>query len=229
MTEHKLKEYFEGKLNAEQLSHDLKGSQKKTGYDVTSVYIDCLKEGKFEIKKEHLLKLSDDTIAGKLEPTDLNTIGFALMASEFFHWDDETREGEKMLDVISEWASPEIGFDLTIKNFTLWRHYLLTGEYRLDKNELKQKFRSKGKYIALYHSIDEILCYDWDPLDINDDAPRDEYQGYTPTILNLRIKGTDQETIANKLNEIATTQMGVPSDIDHCRRIAGKIVSIECP
>jgi hypothetical protein len=229
MTEQKLREYFESNLDTGQLSLDLKGSQKKTGYDTKAVYIDTQKVGKFEIKKEHLIKLSDDTIAGKLEPADLNTIGFALMTSDFFHWDSETQEGEIMLRVISEWDNPEIGFDINIKNIRLWRHYLLTGEYKLDKNELKQKFRSKGKYYGLYQSIDEILWNDWDPLGINDLAPRDEYQGYTPTILNLRIKGADQETIANKLNEIATTQMDAPSDLDHCRKIAGIIVNIECP
>ncbi len=143
MTEQKLKDYFEDNLSAEQLSLDLKGSQQKTGYDVTTVSINSLNEGEFEIRKEHLIKLCDDTISRKLLLTDLNTIGFALMSSDFFNWDSDTKDGEIIANIIFEWDNPEIGFDITTKNVKLWKEYLLTGVYRLDKNELKEKFRSK--------------------------------------------------------------------------------------
>lgn len=145
MTEQKLKEYFENKLTADQLSLDLKNSQKRTGYDVTTVYIDCLEDGEFEIKKEHLIKLCDDAISEQLSTSDLNTIGFALMTSDFFHWDNETTDGEIIANVIFEWDNPEIGYDLTIDNVKLWREYLLTTNYNFDKNELKAKFRNDRK------------------------------------------------------------------------------------
>jgi hypothetical protein len=227
MTERKLKEYLEDKLTADQLSLDLKDSQKRTGYDVTTVYIDSLKDGEFEIKKEHLIKLCDDTISKKLSPTDLNTIGFALMTSDHFHWDNDSPDGEILGNVIFEFDNPEIGYDITIKNVLLWREYLLTGEYRLDKNELNQKFRSKGKYKELYQTIDEILWNDWDPIGINDAAPRDEYQGYTPTIFSLKNKGADKEVIAQKLFELETKNMGLAGNIEHCRQIADKIVILK--
>lgn len=217
MTEQKLKEYFENKLTAEQLSLDIKDSQKQTSHDVTAVYIDNVKAVKFEVKKEHILKLCDDAISGKLLPTDLNTIGFALMASDYFFWESDTDDGKLIGDVILEWDSPEIGYDLTHKNIRLWKEYLLTGEYRLDKNELKQKFRSKGKNLGLYQAIDEILWNDWDPIGINDSAPRDEYQGYTPEIFRLKISGADKDSIANRLNEIETKTMGLIGNIDHCK------------
>jgi hypothetical protein len=75
----------------------------------------------------------------------------------------------------------------------------------------------------LYKQIDEILWNDWDPIGINDFAPRDEYQGYTPTIFGLKINGDDKETIAQKLYEIETTRMGLTGNIEHCRKIAEKI------
>jgi len=34
---------------------------------------------------------------------------------------------------------------LTIKNIELWKEYLLTGIYKLDKDELNKKFRGDGK------------------------------------------------------------------------------------
>ncbi|WP_413998205.1 hypothetical protein ACMDB5_10480 [Flavobacterium sp. W1B] len=227
MTEQKLKEYFEDKLTAEELSIDLYNSQKQTSYDVTSVYIDSIEDGEFEIKKEHLIKLCNDAILGKLSLIDLNTIGFALSGSDFFNWNGSTEDGKLISDVILEWDSPEIGYDITIKNILLWKEYLISGKYRLDKNELKQKFRSKGKYKILYQEIDEILWNDWDPIGVNDIAPRDEYQSYTPTIMNLKIKGVDKQTIAEKLYEIETTTIGVTGNIEHCLKVAEKIISLK--
>lgn len=226
MTEQKLKEYFESKLTADQLALDLKDSQQKTGYDTTTVYIENVNDGEFEITIEHLIKLLDDTIANKLQPMDLNTIGFALMASDYFKWDDETEAGERIGKVIFELDNPDIGFDLTTKNIQLWKEYLLTGEYRLDENELKQKFRSNGKYKELYQKIDEILWTDWDPIGVNDIAPRDEYQGYTPTIFNLIKKNSDKETIAQKLFDFETQNMGLFGNIEHCRQVAEKIINL---
>jgi hypothetical protein len=223
MTEQKLKDYFDNKVTSDELAIDLMDSQKRTSYDVTTVYVDKLEEGEFEVTREHLIKLCDEVISGKLSTTDLNTISFALMASDYFTWDSHSTDGELISNVIFEWDSPEIGYDITNKNVRLWREYLLTGEYRLDKNELKQKFRSKGKYKELYQTIDEILWTDWDPIGINEVAPRDEYQSYTPTILNLKIKGVDSETIANKLHEIETNTIGVLGNLDKCRAVADKI------
>ncbi len=79
----------------------------------------------------------------------------------------------------------------------------------------------------LYKAIDEILWNDWDPIGVNDSAPRDEYQSYTPTIFSLKIYGADIETIAKKLHEIETVTIGVLGSIDHCRQIADKIINLK--
>ncbi len=226
MTEQKLKEYFEFKLTADQLALDLKDSQQKTGYDTKIVYIENLNEGEFEITKEHLIKLLDDTIANKLQPKDINTVGFALMASEYFKWDDESEDGERISNVIFALDNPDIGYDLTIKNLQLWKEYLLTGKYRLDKNELKQKFRSRGRYKELYQKVDEVLWNEWDPIGINNIGPRDEYQGHTPTIFTLIKNGADKETVAQKLFEFETLNMGLFGNIEHCRKVANELIKL---
>ncbi len=51
----------------------------------------------------------------------------------------------KLLPKPFDWDNPDIGFDLTIKNIEVWKEYLLTGIYKLDKAELKNKFRNDGK------------------------------------------------------------------------------------
>ena len=223
MTEKKLKDYFDNKATSDELSIDVRDSQKRTSYDVTRVYVDKLDDGAYEVTKEHLIKLCDDVIVGKLSTTELNTIAFSLMASDFFTWDSHTRDGERVRRAIFEWGNPLIGFDITDKNVRLWKEYLLTGIYRLDENELKQKFRNKGKYKELYQAIDEILWTDWDPIGINEVAPSDEYQSYTPAILNLKIKGADCETITNRLHDIEINTIGVLGNLDRCRKVAEKI------
>lgn len=79
----------------------------------------------------------------------------------------------------------------------------------------------------LYNAIDEILWNDWDPIGVNDNAPRDEYQRYTPIIFSLKINGEDSETIAAKLYEIETVTIGVMGSIEHCRQIAEKIINLK--
>lgn len=84
-----------------------------------------------------------------------------------------------------------------------------------------------SEHKELYKAIDEILWNDWDPIGVNDIAPRDEYQSYTPTIFSLKINGTDAEAIAKKLHEIETVTIGVSGSIDHFRQIADKIINLK--
>ncbi len=79
----------------------------------------------------------------------------------------------------------------------------------------------------LYEDIDEILWNDWDPIGVNDDAPRDEYQSYTPAIFGLKIKEADIGAIAQRLYEFETDNMGLGGDIEHCREIANKIFDLK--
>ena len=116
---------------------------------------------------------------------------------------------------------------LNLKNVQLWKDYLENGNYNLDKNELKEKFRSKGKFLNLYQQIDQILWEDWDPIGINDDAPRDEYQGYTPIILKLVKSKSDSTKIAEKLYEIETESIGLSGNYKNCLKVAEKITNLE--
>lgn len=142
MKEKTLKDYFDNKVTVEILATDVKDSQKKTSYDVISVYVDNINEtGEYEITRDHLIKLLEDTIAGRLTTTDLNTIAFALMFSEYFTWDEDDKIIE---DTIFALDNPDIGFPLTIENLRRWRKYLETGEYTFDKKELKKKEIKRG-------------------------------------------------------------------------------------
>lgn len=79
----------------------------------------------------------------------------------------------------------------------------------------------------IFKKIDDILWFDWDPIGVNDiEGARNEYQSYTPEIFGLKIKGADRDSIANRLNEIAVDRMGLLGNIEHCNRIADKILGI---
>ena len=226
MKESILKKYFKNQISAELLAEDLKDSQQKTGYDTTSVTVESLDNGEFEIEKEHLIQLCEDYLNNQISGKDLNTIGFALMFSEFFHWDNDTKSGELISQVISDWDNENIGYDINTKNVQLWKEYLETGNYCLDKNELKQKFRNKGKWKKLYQEIDEILWNDWDPIGVNDIAPRYEYQSYTPIIFSLKRKGVNEEEIAKELYEIEKETIGLAGNLENCRIVARKIIEL---
>ncbi len=79
----------------------------------------------------------------------------------------------------------------------------------------------------LYKKIDDILWFDWDPIGINDMAPRDEYQSYVPEIFGLVKSNVDKNVIADRLYKLTTETMGMNGNKEHCLTIANKIVSLE--
>ena len=80
---------------------------------------------------------------------------------------------------------------------------------------------------TLYRQIDEILWTEWDPIGINDcEQARDEYYGYLPHVWRFKLQGSDPEKIAQYLFEIETNRMGLNGDIEHCRKVAKKIVNL---
>jgi hypothetical protein len=77
-----------------------------------------------------------------------------------------------------------------------------------------------------FKKIDDILWFDWDPIGINDIAPRDEYQSYVPEIFGLIKSKTDKKGIADRLYKLETETMGMTGNMEHCLTIADKILSI---
>jgi hypothetical protein len=142
MKEQVLLKYLQNEISVAELAADLQGAQRKTSYDVTSVYVDPIKtEGEFQVTKAHLLLLCNDVINGKLTLKDLNTVAFVVFTSEFFTHDEDDEVVDR---VLFEWDNPEIGFPLTIDNLTKWKHLLESGEDTFDYRELRQNKKNKG-------------------------------------------------------------------------------------
>lgn len=75
----------------------------------------------------------------------------------------------------------------------------------------------------LYEFIDVLLWEEWDPIGVNDIAPRDEYQSYTPQLFSLAIKGATIDEIAHELSRIEWEMMGLAGNNQKCKEIAEKI------
>ena len=132
MTEKTLRDYFENIIQVNLLIVDLRGSQKQEGNDTIYIHIEQIRTGgEYQVTRQHLLKLCNDCINGILKPIDLNTVAYALIFSDYFTWDRDSKDGEIIAQTISDWDNPEISFPLTIGNIRLWQEYLQTGEYKL--------------------------------------------------------------------------------------------------
>jgi len=84
-----------------------------------------------------------------------------------------------------------------------------------------------AKDFLLCKKIDDILWFDWDPIGINDIAPRDEYQSYVPEIFGLVKAKADRQEIANRLHKLETENMGMGGTIENCLTIADKILNTQ--
>jgi len=94
-----------------------------------------------------------------------------------------------------------------------------------NRNKKFKDSLTAAKDFLLYKKIDDILWFDWDPIGVNDLAPRDEYQSYVPEIFGLVKAKADRQEIANRLHKLETENMGMGGTIENCLTIADKILN----
>jgi hypothetical protein len=127
MHESVLKDYFLGVIDESRLSEDLEGSVVQTSHDVITHYVDPM-DTDFTLEPAYLVKLCDAVLSGKLSAEHLELIGYCLVASDHFFWDEESKSGELVAETAYDWSSPEINYPLTVGNIEKFRERLLTGE-----------------------------------------------------------------------------------------------------
>jgi hypothetical protein len=132
MTENILKKYFENKVNSEFLSADLNESIIRLTYDTSQISVVEMESNfEFEIKQNHLNKILNDTLSGKLTFDNLKTIASGLMFSEYFTWNSDTEIGNRIATIIVELDTTEINFPISTENLKLWKEYLENGNHEL--------------------------------------------------------------------------------------------------
>lgn len=119
MREEILRDFFLNKVTARQLDVDIRSTYKGRDGLVTEHRIVDMNET-FTVTRSMLISLCDSVVAGDLSPKLLEPIGFALVASDKFEWDDDIIAG-----VVHDWSAPEINFPLTLEAVADFRNWLL--------------------------------------------------------------------------------------------------------
>ena|ERR1051325_1128794 len=132
-----LKDYFLGVIDESRLDEDLAGSVVQTSLDVLTHYVNPM-DSDFRVEPAHLVRLCDAVLSGKLNAEHLELIGYCLVASDHFFWDDESKSGELVAETAYDWSSPEINYPLTVGNVEKFRKRLLTGNDTFDKDNAVQ-------------------------------------------------------------------------------------------
>jgi len=119
MREEQLRQYFLGKVSANELAEDVYGSVVQVDDVISTVQITDMRDS-FLLIRPHIVRLCDDFLNRALSPEALNTVAFALMASDTFEWDDDV-----ISEVLSDWSAPEINYELNGETISMHRQWLL--------------------------------------------------------------------------------------------------------
>src|SRR5205807_1323374 len=112
--------------NESQLNDDLAGSIVQTSHDVFTYYVNPM-DGKFQVDPSHLVKLCDAVLAGQVNPEHLEVVGYCLVVSDHFFYQEQSDDGNLVSDTAFDWASPETNYALTLPNVWKFRYRLLNG------------------------------------------------------------------------------------------------------
>jgi hypothetical protein len=137
MHESVLRDYFLGRIDESRLSDDLAGSVVQTSHDVFTHYVDQM-DGDFQVDPIHLVKVCDAVLSGDLSPDSLELIGYCLVTSDQFFWQQESKQGNLVAETSYDWSSPEINYPLTLANVAKFRDRLLTGNDTFTKADAVQ-------------------------------------------------------------------------------------------
>ncbi|BCR04528.1 hypothetical protein DESUT3_15970 [Desulfuromonas versatilis] len=145
MKEAILKDFFLGRVSPEALKKDLIGAVESEG-KISRQYIEDM-DSEFEVKSAHLVRVCDAVLDGILDPMDLSTIGFCLMASDYFEFDTDTEDGARVADAAIDWADYLINYDLNKETTKKSKERLITGKNLFTENDhyLDRHGRSKDK------------------------------------------------------------------------------------
>jgi hypothetical protein len=124
MHEEVLADFFLGRSTAEQLARDLEGSRRKLSEVHTVTEIKDM-ANRFLVTRAMAVALCDAVLDGHLPPSDLETIGFTLVASNNFYWSEV--DGEPA-ETFYDWSCPQINYPLTMDTVRMFRARLTEGE-----------------------------------------------------------------------------------------------------
>lgn len=87
--------------------------------------------------------------------------------------------------------------------------------------------RTKVAAVEIQQKIRDILFDEWDPIGINDIAPRDEYDGYIVKIYRHLVDGADVESLMKLLHRLEVSAMESPTSDEHRRKVAELLLNVD--
>ena len=121
MRETTLRGFFLGNVSGAALAEEAAASVEVLNTQTRRVHVERDLDQAFLITREMLIKLCDAVEAGNLPAPLLETIAFAILASEKLEWDfDNDLDGR----VLYDWSAPEINWELTQESVAMFRGWI---------------------------------------------------------------------------------------------------------
>jgi hypothetical protein len=123
MDERILANFFLGKITERELASNVAGSVTHPAKKVSVVHVRDL-DKPFFITRQMAVLLCDAVLEGDVSPALLEPIGFTIVTSDRFEWEEDDLVGK----VFHDWACPQINYELTMENVTRFKRWLLNEE-----------------------------------------------------------------------------------------------------
>lgn len=86
--------------------------------------------------------------------------------------------------------------------------------------------KKRERALEIQEEIRNVLFRDWDPMDVNDLAPEDEYDNYIGSVYRMLATGTDVAKLSQHLRQLEITQMEMPTNDEHRRSVAERLLRL---
>jgi hypothetical protein len=143
MKEAILRDFFAGKVSVEGLAKDVQGAIKQVSAVDGYVLIEDM-DTQWTLTPPMLVSLCDAVLDGKLPAESLHQIGFMLVASDHFDWDED----DLMSNVIHDWSCPEVNYPLNEQNVARFKKWLLKEEPYPPKPGIEKAHSDKQRIVS---------------------------------------------------------------------------------
>ncbi len=148
LNEDTVRRYLVGEVPIEVLAVELSSAVIRKSSIETEIMIDDMQDD-FNLTRNHLLRLCDAAIENHISASGLNTVAFAIIASERFHLDVDD---EPMMKILYDWSATEINFPLNPNNLKMHRSWL-TGEAQPPTRELSISDGQKRRFVSMRRKV----------------------------------------------------------------------------
>jgi hypothetical protein len=149
MREDVLRLYFAGDIPVRTLAEDLRDAVTHLDHIRSTIAIEDMQQD-LVVRRNHILMLCDAFFASTLDAEALNTIAFALLASDRFELDGDD---EPLLEVVHDWSAPEINFPLNEGTVSMHRRWL-TGDESPPNRPSAAPSSAAGGVVSIRTKID---------------------------------------------------------------------------